>query len=74
MTDTNAAPLEGPDRPGTLTRAQRDVTRSTRETIARVLRDGCHHDPGGWYTAPDTAGRPLTTCYACGVSWYAAPA
>jgi len=93
MTDTNAAPLERPDRPGTLTRAQRADLVTARQPFARilagmddadvpaaaamldrVLRDGCHHDPEGWYMAPDTAGRPLTTCYACGVSWYAAPA
>ena len=42
--------------------------------LDRVLEAGCPHDPAGHYTAPDTDGRPLTTCHACGVSWYAAPA
>lgn len=39
--------------------------------LDRVLRETCPHDPASWYTAPDTDGRELTTCYACGVSWYA---
>ena len=41
--------------------------------LDRVLEAGCPHDPAGHHTAPDTDGRPLTTCPACGVSWYAVP-
>lgn len=36
-----------------------------------VLRESCPHDPASWHTAPDADGRELTTCYACGASWYA---
>lgn len=40
--------------------------------IDRVLAATCRHDPDERHTAPDvTTGRPLTTCSACGVSWYA---
>ena len=42
--------------------------------LDRVLDAGCPHDPASRVTAPDTDGRSLTTCHACGVSWFAAPA
>lgn len=35
-----------------------------------LLKATCSHDPAGWRTAPDPRGRRLTTCLACGVSWY----
>lgn len=39
--------------------------------LDRLLQESCPHDPAGWHTTPDDDGRRLTTCYACGVSWYA---
>ena len=44
---------------------------SVARIIDRVLKETCPHDPVGWYTTPDAkSGRQLTTCPACGVSWY----
>ncbi len=40
--------------------------------VDRVLEATCPHDPATWHRAPDATGRDLVTCYACGVSWYAA--
>lgn len=40
--------------------------------IDRVLATVCPHDASEHHTAPDVMdGRPLTTCYGCGVTWYA---
>lgn len=41
--------------------------------LDHTLKRECPHDPATWHTAPDAAGRPLTTCGACGVSWYEHP-
>jgi hypothetical protein len=38
--------------------------------LDRALKRECPHDPATWQTAPDDTGRSLTTCGACGVSWY----
>ena len=35
-----------------------------------VLKSLCPHDPASRHTALDAAGRILTTCSACGVSWF----
>jgi hypothetical protein len=38
--------------------------------LDRALQGLCPHDPRERYTAPDSADRMLTTCPACGVSWF----
>ena len=40
--------------------------------LDRVLEETCPHGPAAWHREPDGTGRALVTCYACGVSWYAA--
>jgi hypothetical protein len=45
---------------------------SASSMVDRVLATTCPHDVTKHHQAPDTTnGRPLTTCYECGVSWYA---
>ncbi len=48
--------------------------RADPETAAamldNVLKSLCPHDPASWHTAPDAAGRILTTCSVCGVLWF----
>ncbi len=40
------------------------------QIIDTVLKRLCPHDPASRQTAPDAAGRILTTCSTCGVSWF----
>ncbi len=61
---------------GTLQRAAHDPESLDFETAAamldRVAAALCPHAPASRHTALDvTNGRPLTTCYACGYTWYA---
>jgi hypothetical protein len=61
---------------GTLRRAAHDPDGVDYEAAAsmldRVAGALCPHDLAEHHTAPDvTTGRPLTTCYACGLTWYA---
>lgn len=38
--------------------------------IDHALKALCPHLPATWKTDSDEHGRSLTTCYACGMSWY----